>query len=546
MSTVSFLVPAILLVLPIWLLLRGRALRSPLEQIPGPPSPSFFSGHLEKLFHRHEGWRLHNLLATEYAAVSRIRGVLGEHILYVFDPTALHSIIIKDQQYYEEASFSVSITSLVFGEGLLATLHDQHRKQRKILNPVFSIAHMRHMIPIFYRVAHQLGDGIAKQVGSLSGEVDVLNWMGRTALELIGQAGLGCSFDPLIEDVHNEYGEAIKKIAPALFSLGFPQFLTPYLIKIGTPRFRRWVVDNLLLNSKIQHLKGIVDLTYNNAKDLLEKKRLALKEGDEAMMQQIGEGKDIMSILLRANMTASESEKLSEEELLGQMATLIAAATDTTSGALSQILNLLAKHPDAQERLREEISQASNGEDISYDRLIELPYMDAICRETLRLYPPVHEVHRDCKKDMVLPLANPIRGLNGKWISEIFVPKGTRIIVGIRACNRNKDLWGEDALEWKPERWLSPLPGSVTEARIPGVYSNMMTFLGGGRSCIGFKFSQLEMKVVLSVLIATFKFSLSDQDIVWNLAGAKYPTVGKTSTKPSMPMKVELLKTASL
>lgn len=103
-------------------------------------------------------------------------------------------------------------------------------------------------------------------------------------------------------------------------------------------------------------------------------------------------------------MTASESEKLSEEELLGQMAfvvvaigfdgialtrhlfsTLIAAATDTTSGALSQILNLLAKHPDAQERLREEISQASNGEDISYDRLIELPYMDAICRETLRL-----------------------------------------------------------------------------------------------------------------------------------------------------------------
>lgn len=74
---------------------------------------------------------------------------------------------------------------------------------------------------------------------------------------------------------------------------------------------------------------------------------------------------------------------------------------------------------------------------------------------------------------MVLPLANPIRGLNGKWISEIFVPKGTRIIVGIRACNRNKDLWGEDALEWKPERWLSPLPGSVTEARIPGVYSNM-------------------------------------------------------------------------
>ncbi|KAJ3488906.1 hypothetical protein NLI96_g2507 [Meripilus lineatus] len=545
MSAVALLVPAILLVIAVWLLLKDRVLRSPIDQVPGPSSPSLLSGHLGRLFHRHEGWKLHDELATQYAAVSRIRGVLGERILYVFDPTALHSIIIKDQQYYEEASFSISMLDLIFGPGLLATLHDQHRKQRKMLNPVFSIAHMRHMTPIFYRVAHKLGDGIAKQVHSLPGEVDVLNWMGRTALELIGQAGLGYSFDPLIEDTKNKYGDAIKAISPALFSLGGLQFLAPFLVKIGSPAFRRWVVDNLLPYPKIQHLKNLVDLMYNNAKDLLSKKRLALKEGDEVVMQQIGEGKDVMSILLRANTVASESERMSEEELVAQMATLIAAATDTTSGALSQILDILAKHPDAQERLREEILQASNGEDISYDQLIELPYMDAVCRETLRLYPPVTEVHRDCKKDMVLPLANPIRGLNGKWMSEIFVPKNTRIIVAIRACNRNKEIWGEDALEWKPERWLSPLPGSLTDARVPGVYSNMMTFLGGGRSCIGFKFSQLEMKVVLSVLLSSFKFSLSDQDIVWNLAPAKYPTVGRISIKPSMPMKVELLKNAS-
>ena len=84
------------------------------------------------------------------------------------------------------------------------------------------------------------------------------------------------------------------------------------------------------------------------------------------------------------------------------------------------------------------------------------------------------------------------------WVA---VPEGTKVFVGIAAVNKDKSLWGEDALEWKPDRWLSPLPESVTQAHIPGVYSNMwvplavvrcvylhmvcrMTFLGGGRACM--------------------------------------------------------------
>lgn len=74
---------------------------------------------------------------------------------------------------------------------------------------------------------------------------------------------------------------------------------------------------------------------------------------------------------------------------------------------------------------------------------------------------------------MVLPLSEPIRGSDGTWMKEIPIPKDTRVIVSIRGCNRNKAIWGEDAHQWKPERWLSPLPESVTDARVPGVYSNM-------------------------------------------------------------------------
>lgn len=73
----------------------------------------------------------------------------------------------------------------------------------------------------------------------------------------------------------------------------------------------------------------------------------------------------------------------------------------------------------------------------------------------------------------MLPLSSPIEGLDGKLMHEIFVPRGTNVVSSIMAANRNKKLWGDDAHEWKPERWLSPLPSAVTEAHMPGVYSNL-------------------------------------------------------------------------
>ena len=81
--------------------------------------------------------------------------------------------------------------------------------------------------------------------------------------------------------------------------------------------------------------------------------------------------------------------------------------------------------------------------------------------------------HTRAREDAIISLSRPIQGANGATVNEIHIPKGTPICVGIRSCNRSKTIWGDDALEWKPERWLSPLPESVTENRVPGVYSNL-------------------------------------------------------------------------
>ena len=76
-------------------------------------------------------------------------------------------------------------------------------------------------------------------------------------------------------------------------------------------------------------------------------------------------------------------------------------------------------------------------------------------------------------KDAILPLSRPIRATDGSAVNELVIPQGTNIVIGIMASNRDKALWGDDAHEWKPERWLSPLPESVIEAKVPGVYSNL-------------------------------------------------------------------------
>ncbi|KAH9949926.1 cytochrome P450 monooxygenase [Amylocystis lapponica] len=539
-----------------WLLLRflrgtGNAA---LQNIPGPPSQSFWAGNLLQFMDK-KGWAFHRHITQDYGPVVKMNGFLNRPMLYVYDPKALHSIVLKDQYVYEEKHSFISTNLLVFGGGLLSTLGDHHRKQRKLLNPVFSVGHMRYMLPIFYRVVDQLRRAIASQVSAGPQEVDVLNWMGRAALELVGQGGLGYSFDKLVEDQPNALGDALKSLMPVLFALDIPLRTSPYFSAIGSATFRRRVLD-MMPHKQTQKLKDIVDTMWDAACTIFDAKKSALQAGDEAVMKQIGEGKDIMSILMKANMDASEDDRLSEAELVGQMTTLIFAAMDTTSNSLSRILHILSERPDVQEKLRQEIVTARDGRDLSYDELMQLPFLDAVCRETLRLLPPAPIVLRETRKDIVMPLSEPIRGRDGKLMHEIPIPKDTQVFIGVLGSNCNKALWGEDALEWKPERWLSPLPQAVTDARIPGVYSSLMTFIGGGRACIGFKFSELEMsthlvlstfwllpliivclEAVLCTLLPAFTFEVPKESIVWNISGVNYPTMG-SGNQPRMLLKV--------
>ncbi|KAI0669335.1 cytochrome P450 [Trametes maxima] len=511
---------------------------SPFCNIPGPPSASFLKGNYLKLTDRlgWENWTKY--VAQTYGPVSRLGAPFGKTWLFVYDPKAMYSVAIKDQDAWEKNL--TNFHNLLLGPGLLTTEGAQHRRQRKMLTPVFSAAHLRNVTPLFYETSYKLRDAIATELSGTSKEVDVLNWMGRTALELIGQGALGYSFDPLVEDVSDSLAESVKSFFGTLNSLGRLRFVGEYTSRIGPAWLRSKIVGWTPIE-RVQKMKNVVEVMYTRSMEIMEQKRRAILRGDDALTAHIGEGKDVMSILLKANMTADAKERLTDDELIAQMSVFILAGMDTTSNASSRILHILSQRPEVQEKLRSEILEAQMSGDIDYDQLMELPYLDAICRETLRLYSPVQILSRRAVKDTVLPLSEPIRGTDGSTISQISVPKDTVVVLGLWASNTNSALWGEDVYEWKPERWLSPLPREVEEARIPGVYSNLMSFFGGGRSCIGFKYAQLELKVVLSVLLRNFKFELTEKTIFWNHAGVMYPTVGKTSRKPEMPLIVTKL-----
>ncbi|TCD64201.1 cytochrome P450-dit2 [Steccherinum ochraceum] len=524
-----------------WRFARWILSRNTLDNVQGPATTSFWKGHLSPLFNRH-GWDFHRELSEKYGSVVSLRGVFGRKVLYIFDPKAMHHVCVKEQNIYEETRGFLVANRILFGANLLSSAGDAHRQQRKFLNPVFSINHMRHMIPIFNNVSDRLRIALKAAVEKDSGcDIDMTVWMSRVALELIGQAGLGYSFDPLTEEVVHPYASAIKALPAQLFSLEPLRDWLPYIYST-VPHSILLTLAKIIPSRRIRAAHNTAYIVWDACKEILVEKRAAIAAGKEAVSQLAGEGKDLLSVLLHENSKAQINERISDDDILGHMSAFIFAGTDTTSSALIRVLYVLAAHPEAQAKLRKELKEArADGQELSYDDLVSLPYMDAVCRETLRLYSPVPFMTRETNKDSVLPLHTPIKGKDGQLLDEIAVPANTMVIIGILASNRSQVLWGEDAHEWKPERWLAPLPESLTEARVPGVYSHLMTFFAGGRACIGFKFSQLEMKVILAMLIENFTFDLSpDKEIYWNFSGIVYPTVGPVDAQMQLPLRVAL------
>lgn len=89
-------------------------------------------------------------------------------------------------------------------------------------------------------------------------------------------------------------------------------------------------------------------------------------------------------------------------------------------------------------------------------------------------------------KDDSLPLSRPVLGADGStWLNSLPLRKGTTLLIALEAANRNPDLWGLDAGEWRPERWLSPLPRAAEDPGLPSIYSHMYALIQSSDNALG-------------------------------------------------------------
>jgi len=395
--------------------------------------------------------------------------------------------------------------------------------------PVFNIKHLREVTPIFYAVANKLRTRFQQNLCDGPQDLDLLDWFSRTALELIGTGGLGFSFRSLDAESH-PYTNAMKRFGEGVSGITVVIRFIPYLEPLLPPWLWRRILERVNY-APVQKLLECTRVIWSTTNEIFEADG---KRVDEELAMPGAHAASILSVLKKANQDVSAKDRLSDLEMKSQINTLVIAAQGTTSRTLSRIIHLLCLHPEKQDRLRAEIlaAYAAHGES-DYDQLNDMPYLDAVMRETMRAYTTVPLMARRATEDAVLPVYEPIIGRDGMVINEIHVPKGTLVHIAISAINVDEGIWGPDAKEWKPERWLEPLPDSVEKARVPGILSHQMTFLAGNRSCIGFKFAQLEIKVTLAVLLSNFKFALSDvAEIEWYFFGQLLPHVkGQPGTR---------------
>ena len=213
------------------------------------------------------------------------------------------------------------------------------------------------------------------------------------------------------------------------------------------------------------------------------KTRLASKDN-------AGYGNDLLGLMLEACAPEhGETPMLSMDEIIDECKTFFFAGHDTTSHLFTWASFLLSTHPEWQDRLREEVRRECGDEVPTGDALNKLKLVNMFLLETLRLYGPVSLIQRKTGSDLDL--------------GGIRVPEGAILTIPIATIHRDKEVWGDDAGEFKPERFEN---GVTRAAKYPNA---LLSFSSGPRSCIGQNFAMIEAKAVVAMILQRFALELS-------------------------------------
>lgn len=351
--------------------------------------------------------------------------------------------------------------------------------------PAFHFRHVKDLYPIFWTKAREMVKAlslISQPEGIMPVQnlkdapvVEIGDWSSRAALDIIGLAGMGQDFNA-IGDPTNELAAAYRRVFTSRDRnkfLEFLYFLIPFWLLTILPSQR-----NLAIFQAANTIKRV-------CRQLVSKKKAKLEQKEKRV------DVDILSVAL-------ESGGFTDENLVNQMMTFLAAGHETTATAMTWAAHLLCLHPDVQTRLRQEIrnylpSIDDTQNSMTSQTLDQLPFLHAVCNEVLRVHPPAPITLREAGKDTS--------------ILGTYIPKGTRIVLAPGAVNMSAALWGADSEKFNPDRWMGR--GKANTGGAESNYS-FLTFLHGPRSCIGQSFAKAEFACLLAALVGRFEMELED------------------------------------
>ncbi|XVF50834.1 hypothetical protein PTKIN_Ptkin04bG0135700 [Pterospermum kingtungense] len=347
----------------------------------------------------------------------------------------------------------------MFGSGLVMVEGDDWLRHRHVMTPAFSPANLKVMANLMVEPTTKMLDRWATLINSGKPEIDVEREITTTAGNIIARTSFG-----LCSQNGSQVFEKLRAMQNILFNTNR---------YVGVP-FSRWMCPKKSLKAK--KLGKEIDQLLSSIID-------ARKKCWDGSPQR-----DLLGVLMEADGRVGKS--LNARELVDECKTLFFAGHETTALALTWTLLLLAMYPDWQNQLRDEITQVIGDEEIEFNRLAGLKKMGWVMNEVLRLYSPAPNAQRQAREDIK--------------VDDLVIPNGTNIWIDVVAMHHDPEIWGDDVNEFRPERFRDdPLYGGCKHKM------GFLPFGFGGRMCVGRSLTMMEYKLLLTLILTKFAFSLS-------------------------------------
>lgn len=434
------------------------------------------------------------LTSVPHDGIIRYFTFFNRERLIVYSPKALADIHTTECYSFQKPAFLANQMRVILGNGLLLSEGVDHKVQKKGLMPAFTRRRIDALYPLFLSKVQETVHAMTASINNINNgggkDMEITNWASRYALDVIGVAALGNDFGAIQDDAN-----PLVKTYNAVFKVSKQQRII-FLLNSFLPW---WLLNNLPLKHN-RDFSGASDLVRAVCRNIITEKRVKF-----ASTQKINADVDV-DILS----TAIQSGRFTDEGLIDQAMTFLAAGHETTESSIVWAIYMLSRDQTLQQQLREEIRQSLPSIDswnanaqISSAEINRLPLLQAICSETLRFFTPVRLTMREATQDT--------------YLQGVSIPRGTKVMISSCATNTDRTLWGPDAAEFNPYRWVrSNSDGKLETVPAGGASNNyaLLTFSQGPRSCIGQGFARAEFACLLAGLIGRFEFRLKDEALM--------------------------------